>query len=1550
MTDKSTSLITVSVALAAVFTLGGGEALALCTPYIFPNTDTPYITVCDGDEDIRIDLNDEDITATVSGIRGSGIVGWSHGNPSGDVTINVQGVSITTDSTTDTLQDLLPSSGISAVINDPRADSPDGKISVTAKDVTILTSGGRGSHGIYGFNYSKRTDNPDANPDANPDVDIDIEDSSITTEGSLAHGIFGEHRGDGDVNIGVLRSRITSGDYHGIYGLRALSGDRADTTGDIHIDARDSIITTKKAYLNHGIYAKNEGITKTIFNSNVNDYVSYVVSNGYASGDIHIDVEGVTITTESTYVDSGILGTESHGIYGRHLGKGDINIDVQGGTTITTKGVNSYGIYGYHEDVLGDGTPGSNGDINIDVQDSSITTFGEGSHGILAEHDSGMGFIDILVKRGAIHASGTGASGVKVGLLDNGEVTRAGGLDEEDGYRKQTVTVNGRVMGNEAGVYLAGGGRVIIGSKGSVGAKSGIAILATGDTPVEGGDPIKPKLYLDMNLAGRRIAQVIGNNWIINDGGETTIAVNGVELHEGANGVVRNAVAANGAWNVTMREHGVKVDDSTADRVNWTFTQSTDVDKITKDRDFSVQDFMQAIAGRTQMARTQCSDATLTTQAPITNEEAADSTTDLSVNADGVKISATGGAESGIHQVHHGEGDINVNVRSSCVETSGTSNTGDEASGVLASSDSATDPATNEGTVKVDVRDSTIMTEGPRAKGIVGGHTHTGGIDIDVSNTNITTTGERATGIFGQYNTGTGGTGDLTIDATDVTISTGGNRAGGIWGLYTGPEGDMTINTRGGSITTNGGHNEAFGIRGSHNGGSGKLTITAREGFNIDVKGNNGRGIWGERIYIGNPLPSGSPDDDIVIRLSDGEITTRGYWGDAIYADHRGPGMIDIDLKDVTIETQNTVPDPRHRLALSRGILAVHRGTGDVNVNVHGGSIRTWGGDGTGIDARNTNTGSDFASMVRVTTLNTPITTWGEYSHGIYARQYGSNAERAIAIDVGGDIHVIGMKASGVRAGSLSNSDEVINAGGLDEDGYRRQTVTVNGRVIGNEAGVYLAGGGRVIIGPKGSVGAKSGIAILATGDTPVEGGDPIKPKLYLDMNLDGRRVAQVIGNNWIINDEGETTIAVNGVELHDGVDGVTERTAPNGAWNVTMAGPGVRVTDRTDPDPANWITEASDTPPPPPPAPADRDFSANDFTETAVPPCPPGRIGRHPNCRIPPPPPPVEPEPLPEPLPEPEPEPEPETGMPMFMEEYAPRAAVYEVLPDFMLRMQNGKPTGPRLFLPESPVYIRLLESTGSQEFKHSTVNANYDAGRFAVEAGVNIPLFENLDIWASMHHVTGSADVSSPVNGGDIDVTGAGLSLDAYWSGEDDYYATGRLSLTDYDIDLSSNTIGRLKSNGDANGQSVHVEAGRRMTLSENSHWTPRAWLGHTRISVDKFTDAVDSRVSFSNTDRFTGGLGVMAETVRAEYGGGELLLRGSLDFEQKFGDSRTVALVSGERLSAEPEKSSALLSLSGTWNKGSFKFSAELSARQDFNSGGEDYSGVIHVGMRF
>ena len=170
---------------------------------------------------------------------------------------------------------------------------------------------------------------------------------------------------------------------------------------------------------------------------------------------------------------------------------------------------------------------------------------------------------------------------------------------------------------------------------------------------------------------------------------------------------------------------------------------------------------------------------------------------------------------------------------------------------------------------------------------------------------------------------------------------------------------------------------------------------------------------------------------------------------------------------------------------------------------------------------------------------------------------------------------------------------------------------------------------------------ADSGIAILATGEAP---------ELLVDMDLDGRRVMEVIGDDWIINDGGETTIVVNEVKLHDGstgtvteLDPVTAMQVPvsvaNGVWDVSMRVEGVRVTDRTDP--ANWvISEPAEN------VITNRDFSVEDFIETRE---------------------------------EPEPEPDPEPTQPMFMEEYAPRAALYEALPDVLLGLQERTAAAPR-------------------------------------------------------------------------------------------------------------------------------------------------------------------------------------------------------------------------------------------------------------------------------
>ena len=299
------------------------------------------------------------------------------------------------------------------------------------------------------------------------------------------------------------------------------------------------------------------------------------------NGDIVINTRNHVITSESTDLHPMYEDTFSHGIYARHQSIGNITIDARGGG-ITTKGVNSYGLYARHDE---------DGDITIDTRDGhTITTTGAGGHGIVAHHLGTMDSRSIAITvGGTIDASGAGAQGVRVGTVNSSGAPERVAAIGADGYRQQTVTINGSVTSAAEGVYLANGGKVVIGPQGSIASESGIAILATGTVPEDTTDPnnvipaILPKLRVDMNLAGRRVAQAIGNNWIMNDDGETTIAVINVVLHEGATGVVEDAVAPNGAWNVRMRAEGVTVDRT--DPANWVVSEPPA--SVVADRDFS---------------------------------------------------------------------------------------------------------------------------------------------------------------------------------------------------------------------------------------------------------------------------------------------------------------------------------------------------------------------------------------------------------------------------------------------------------------------------------------------------------------------------------------------------------------------------------------------------------------------------------------------------------------------------------------------------------------------------------------------------------------------------------------------------------------------------------------------------------------------------------------------------------------------------------------------------------------------------------------------------
>ena len=765
-----------------------------------------------------------------------------------------------------------------------------------------------------------------------------------------------------------------------------------------------------------------------------------------------------------------------------------MDFDIRGGS-VKTAGEYSYGIYGNLE------KPDHGGTISIRTSNgNAITTTGANGHGIVAYNYGTMPTSTTSINVGGnITTTGAGAQGVRVGTLTSGAPDRVAAIGA-DRYRQQTVTVNGAVTSAAEGVYLAGGGRVVIGPRGSIDSESGIAILATGVVPedtVNMTPAIKPKLRVDMNLGGRRVAQALGENWILNDGGETTIAVNGTVLHDGdtddgAKGVT-GRTAPNGAWNVRMREEGVAVDRTQA---NWRMSEPTAGVVVVADRDFSAADF------------------------------------------------------------------------------------------------------------------------------------------------------------------------------------------------------------------------------------------------------NESR----------RPQPPPPP------------------------------------------------PPP-------------------------------------------------------------PM----------------------------------------------------------------RQTVMVDEHVFGgsdDQAGVLLEGDGEVYIGPEGSVGAESGIAILATGDSP---------ELLVDMNLDGRRVAEVIGDDWIINDGGETTIVVNNVTLHDGATGVVEdavapnggnvrvtqrgrratgvveeAVAPNGAFNVTMRPEGVTVRDRSDPDPANWvITEPAAG------VVADRDFSTEDFIETST--------------------------------------------QPMFMEEYAPRAAVYEALPDFLLRLTGQGPSRTCGSVPDEPVWVRFAGGQGSYEADRSTTGATYNLERFETEGGLSAAFNDTTKGWVSVRHVWGAAGIGSPTGGGQIDVRGLGSSVGGAWQSPTGAYAKGCFSYMAYNADFASNQQGLLKAGTDGRAYTLDVEAGRRFALTGEVQLTPRVWVVGSRVTVNSFTDAVDARVSFADANRIIGGLGFVADTTRP-WGKGAFVLRGSVDVERLLSGTETRVQVSGERLSAEATEHSLRFGLNGVYRQGRFSIGAEVAARQELGSDDSEYAGFLNVGLRF
>ena len=741
-----------------------------------------------------------------------------------------------------------------------------------------------------------------------------------------------------------------------------------------------------------------------------------------------------------------------------------------------------------------------------------------------------------------------------------------------------------------------------------------------------------------------------------------------------------------------------------------------------------------------------------------------------------------------------------------------------------------------------------------------------GGQDVIVRDVVVDVEGGWA-GIIGSQ----GVDGDLTVAVQDSDIEVDARWASGVFGSHRGA-GDVDIDVRNVRIDV-GGKGSIDGISGYHR-GSGRTDIAVRDST-IDVRAESNRSRGISFLYSrgeGGDLSYDIRDVDIdvssvqgIYRMHENEEGGRyfdgiwgGYWGDE--------GNIRVDVQRTNIVTRG---------ADSGGMSFIHDRNGDIDIAARNVRIEVEGDRSTAIGGGQRYEGAgDIAIDVRDSTLAAT----GESVAGIRAFNFTGDGRIAIRVD-GGTIEAEGPGSSGILVGLTGrlfvDRTEPVEAPALRHvevdasDNTRRpaaaQEVHVNGIVRGGTgigAGVRLYGGGRVEIGPRGSVGADSGVAVRAEGDGAA---------LHVGVALDGRRPGEAIAGG-IRNDDGRTTIVVDGTILHDGMTGATGLRAPLGARDVSLA--------------------ASDTV-------AGRAFAPADFAVS-----------------------------------------------------WAPRAAVYEALPGFLLRLDRPGSAGERPRHAGAPAWVRLAGGRGSYSADRASVGAGYDFDRFAAEAELGAALSPSGELTgsASLRRVRGSADVSAPTGGGGIEADGVGASLAVSWEDAAGWYAGGRASLTRYEADLSADGRGRLAPDARATVRSLGVETGRRFAFGEGAQLTPHAWLAGSEVSMSGFADTTGTRVSLDAARSSVAGLGVAAETAHALDGGERTLaLRGRLGVERVLGDAETAVTVAGERLGSESARTRLVLGLGGTWRHGRWSLGGEVAAA-GAGSDDSDYTANLRLGMRF
>ena len=268
----------------------------------------------------------------------------------------------------------------------------------------------------------------------------------------------------------------------------------------------------------------------------------------YNAGDVRVDVSGGTITSggDGVYVRY-VLTHERNGAVMVSVAEGAVVTGGRHGIYVSGAGAGEGNFRAQSVSIDGEVTGGTGAGVYLRGGGTLIIgSTGKVGAGVLAEGGGDLSVVVAGMVTGDIRSMGDLTATVS-GLVDGdieglgaGEhavtVSRGGVVTGEIHLAASIVGADGTI----GAARLDGGGMVAVGPTGVIRGMDGVAVRA-------GGAP----LTVELALATRRLASVLGGA-IVNEGGETTIIVNGVKLRDGAEGAT-GAEVPNGSRDVRLR-------------------------------------------------------------------------------------------------------------------------------------------------------------------------------------------------------------------------------------------------------------------------------------------------------------------------------------------------------------------------------------------------------------------------------------------------------------------------------------------------------------------------------------------------------------------------------------------------------------------------------------------------------------------------------------------------------------------------------------------------------------------------------------------------------------------------------------------------------------------------------------------------------------------------------------------------------------------------------------------------------------------------------------